>query len=242
MVWWNNVWCSISYLTYDILKTYFYKTKLKWDVIICHTLWHYFIFESTISTLFWHLTGNLVSHCLRPTWDCFSVLHASYEVTHITQHCLDYCSVSTCSVSRGWLQHLLKNHKRHHWVTTLRKCVCKCSKSSLWPSALNPTYSLCGVSLCMILDYGSNNPRHPLGNMLIAQIGNFFHSTQWDWGEWANLVSIPDPDYRIRFLDMVPSSCCQNSKPGILGSGLIFTRPRMHKWIGTNEISCCFFV
>ncbi len=50
----------------------------------------------------------------------------------------------------------------------------KCSKGEVWPSALNPTDSVCGVSLGMILDYGCNNFRHPLGNMLIAQIGNFF--------------------------------------------------------------------
>lgn len=66
-----------------------------------------------------------------------------------------------------------ENHKRLHCVTLLRKHVCK---SEVGPSAWNPTDSVCGVSLCMILDYGCNNPRRPLGNMLIAQIGNFFSS------------------------------------------------------------------
>ncbi len=67
-----------------------------------------------------------------------------------------------------------EDHRRHDWVTMLRKCVCKCSKGEVWPSALNQTDSVCGVSLGMILDYGCNNPIPPLGNMLIAQIGIFF--------------------------------------------------------------------
>lgn len=123
----------------------------------------------------------------------------------------------------------MEDHGRLDWVTMLRKCVCKCSKGEVWPSALNPTDSVCGVSLGVILDYSCNNPRHPLGNMLIAQIGNFSTPHSQTKENKPNLVSIPDPDYRIRLLDMVLNSCCQNSKPGIFGTRLVCTRPQMHR-------------
>lgn len=107
--------------------------------------------------------------------------------------------------------------------------VCVNAVREVWPSALDPTDSVCGVSLGMILDYGCNNPRHPLGNMLIAQIGNFSTPHSQTKENKPNLVSIPDPDYRIRLLDMVLNSCCQNSKPGIFGTRLVCTRPQMHR-------------
>lgn len=104
-----------------------------------------------------------------------------------------------------------ENYKRHHCVTTLRKYVCK---SEVGPSALNPTDSVCGVALCMILDYGCNNPRRPLGNMLIAQIGIFFplHT--------AGLRRISQP--------------CQHSRPwlsdSVTGFGTQLLLPEFQTW------------
>ncbi len=130
-------------------------------------------------------TGNQVSHWVQLKTVFMSCMcHMQWLIWHNTiwktavyRNVLLwwFTAFVVTSVRRKKIKHPWEeDHRRHDWVTMLRKCVCKCSKGEVWPSALNPTDSVCGVSPGMILDYGCNNFRHPLGNMLIAQIGNFF--------------------------------------------------------------------
>lgn len=118
--------------------------------------------------LFFCLACVICSDSLDTTLLDYSSL-STFSVVSVYCICCDICEERKKKIKHPWEE----DHKRHDWVTMLRKCVCKCSKGEVWPSALNPTDSVCGVSLGVILDYSCNNPRHPLGNMLIAQIGIF---------------------------------------------------------------------
>lgn len=124
MGWWDNVCYSIMNLKlcYTKRKTVYSFYKLKGYVSIWQTLWLlliYFICERTMSSLFWHLTGNLISHWVQlETVFLSGMCHMQWLIGHDTFGLQQFIDIFCCVGLLHLLWHLWREKKKNQ--TSLR--------------------------------------------------------------------------------------------------------------------------